>query len=123
MRFAVSNSLCTGVGRHLTQSAVARAIIDIIELLIDHGAALEPFWDDWREESVGSVRSILVVAIPRLEAARARRKVYCLNRWRRITDFLIFRGRVNRLFHSLYAPSGVGAKRARAEFESAASTA
>lgn len=123
MRFAVERSHCTAVGPHGTPPDVALAMIDIIELLIDHGAALDPFWDDWREESVrvGSVRFILRAAIPSLEAARARRKVYCRKRWRRITEFLIFRARVNRLFHSLYIPSGVGAKRARAEFEAAAS--
>ena len=73
MGFVAGRSLCTGVGPHRTPPDVALAMIDIIELLIDHGAALDPFWDDWREESVrvGSVRFILRVAIPSLEAARA----------------------------------------------------
>lgn len=108
-----------GVGSLPTPRDVASAMLEVIELLIDHGAALEPFWEAWGEDAsrAGTVRFFLREAIPILEAKRLRRKAYNLERWRRVTDFLVFRVRVLRLFHSLYIPSGAGAKRARAEFE------
>ena len=120
MRFTVERSLCTGMGDMRDPAAVALGMIDIIVLLIENGAPLEPFWNDWPEERDSSVRSILRDAVRFFEAARAERKTYCLRRWRRVTEFLIFRARLNKLFHSLYTPKGVGAKRAREDFEAAA---
>lgn len=131
MSFAVALSNASSVGRLRTPEDVALAMIAIIELLIDHGAALEPFWDRWRKQRKGSMAAVqvryvqvrrdvqsLVLAMPKFQAVRARHN---FKRWRRVTDFLIFRARVLKLFHSIYAPTGRGAKRARAEFEAASS--